>query len=151
MASVWHSGVWRLRFMSTNKIMKAEPPIQISPWLWVHSPWLHLIMDTLIIGFLAVMREPPQRRRFWHFTQAERVFKQPSNFLTGLPSLLSPTSTHPGNYFKKNLLSFMHRFIPSRPQLSNPSSRPWVTEAYRLGSCPETTCLCLMESESNWR
>ena len=30
-----------------------------------------------------------------------RVFKQSSNFEIGLPSLLSPTSIHPGNYFKE--------------------------------------------------
>ena len=32
-------------------------------------------------------------------------------------------------FFQRNLLSRMHRFIPSRLQLAYPSSHPWFTEA----------------------
>ncbi len=79
---------------------------------------------------LAVIREPPQRRRVWHFTQAE---------WQGLQAAIkhldwSPVSTFSDinsswEFFQRNLLSLMHRFIPSHLQLSDPSSHPWVTEA----------------------
>ena len=73
-----------------------------------------------------------------HFTQADwqrrqaaiklRDFEIKLRDIKLLPSLFSPTSTHPGNSFKE-ICSFMHIFIPSHLQLSYPSSCPWHTEA----------------------
>ena len=47
---------------------------------------------------LAVIREPPQCCRVCHFTQADWQGLQAA---INLPSLLSPTSTYPGNSFKE--------------------------------------------------
>ena len=79
---------------------------------------------------LAVIREPPQHRQVWHFTQADWQRLQAA---IKLPDW-SPISTFSDinsswKFFQRNLLSLTHRFIPSSLQLSNPSSCPWFTEA----------------------
>ena len=48
-------------------------------------------------------------------------------------------------FFQRNLLSLMHRFIPSRLQLSYRSSHPWYTEA-----CGETVVLKQL-SVTSWK
>ena len=74
---------------------------------------------------LAIFRELPQPRRVWHFIQAGWQGLQAAISLQDW----SPISTAPDinsawELFHRNLLSRMHRFIPSRLQLSSPSAHP---------------------------
>ena len=81
---------------------------------------------------LAVIREPPQRRRVWHFTQADwQGLQAVIKLLDWSPIATFSNINSSWEFFQRNLLSLMHRFIPSRLQLSYPSSRPWDTEACR--------------------
>ena len=79
---------------------------------------------------LAIIREPSQCRRVWHYTQADwqglqAAIKLPDwSFITTFSNITSSWE-----FFQRNLLSLMHRLIPSHLQLSYPSSRPWITEA----------------------
>ena len=79
---------------------------------------------------LAAIGEPPQRRRVWHFTQADWLGLHAAIRLLDW-SLISTFSDINSSWelFQGNLLSLMHRFNPSRLQLSYPSSHPWYTEA----------------------
>ena len=79
---------------------------------------------------LAVIRETPQRRRVWHFTQADRQgFQAAINLLDSSPIATFSNINSSWEFFQRNLLSLMHTFIPSRLQLYYPSSHPWLTEA----------------------
>ena len=79
---------------------------------------------------LAVIREPPHRRRVWHFTRAEWQGLQAAiKLIDSSPIATFSNINSSWEFFQRNLLSLMHRFIPSRLQLSYPSSRPWFTEA----------------------
>ena len=78
---------------------------------------------------LAVIREPPQCRQDWHFTQADWQGLQAAITLRDW----SPISTFSGinsswEFFQRNLLSLTHRFIPFHLQLSYPFYRQWYTE-----------------------
>ena len=76
---------------------------------------------------LAVIREPPQCRRVWHFTQADWQGLQAAiKLLHWSPIATFSNITSSREFFQRNLLSLMHRFIPSRLQLSEPSSHPVV-------------------------
>ena len=79
---------------------------------------------------LAIIREPSQCRRVWHYTQADWQGLQAAIKLPDW-SLITTFSniTSSWEFFQRNLLSLMQRFIPSRLQLAYPSSRPWYTEA----------------------
>ena len=79
---------------------------------------------------LAVIRAPPQRRRVWHFTQPDwQGLKAAIKLVDWSPIATFSNFTSSWEFFQRNLLSLIHRFIPSRLQLSYPSSRPWFTEA----------------------
>ena len=63
---------------------------------------------------LAVIREPPQRRRVWHFTQADWQGLQAAiKLLDWSPISTSSTINSSWEFFQRNLLSLMHRFILS--------------------------------------
>ena len=93
---------------------------------------LHLVHLTICLlkwSSPAVMREPPQRQQVWHFTQADYQGLQVAIKLLDW----SPISTFSDinsswEFFQRNFLSLTHRFIPSRLQLSYPSSCKWYTE-----------------------
>ena len=79
---------------------------------------------------LAVIREPPLHRLVWHVIQADWQVLQAAIKLRDW----SPISTFSDinlswEFIQRYLPSLMHRFIPSRLQLSYPSSHPWYTEA----------------------
>ena len=79
---------------------------------------------------LAVIRESPQCRRDWHFTLVDWQGLQAAiKLLDCSPITTSSNINLPWEFFQGNLLSLIHRFIPSRLQLSYLSSRPWYTEA----------------------
>ena len=76
---------------------------------------------------LAVIREPPQRHRVWHFNQADRQGLQAAlKLLDWSPIAIFSNINSSWEFFQRNLLSLMHRFIPSRLQLSYPYSRTWL-------------------------
>ena len=79
---------------------------------------------------LVVIREPPQCCWVWHFTQTDWQGLQAAiKLLDWSPiSALSDINSS-WEFFQRNLLSLMHRFIPPRLQLSYPSPHPWYTEA----------------------
>ena len=79
---------------------------------------------------LAIIREPPQCRRVWHFTSADWEGPQAAiELLDSSPISISSDINSSWEFFHRNLFSLRHRFIPSRLQLSYPSSHPWYTEA----------------------
>ena len=79
---------------------------------------------------LAIIREPPHCRRVWHFTQADWPGLQAAIKLIDWSPIATFSNINSSREFlQRNLLSLMHRFIPSRLQLSSPSSHPWFTEA----------------------
>ena len=79
---------------------------------------------------LAVIREPPHRRRVWNFTQADWQGLQAAIKLIDWSPIATFSNINSSwEFFQRNLLSLMHRFILSRLQSSDPSSRPWFTEA----------------------
>ena len=79
---------------------------------------------------LAVIRDQHQRRQVWHFTQAYWQGLQAAiKLLDWSPIATFSNINSSWEFFQRNLLSLMHRFIPSRLQLSYPSSLPWLTEA----------------------
>ena len=76
---------------------------------------------------LAVIREPPQCRRVWNFTQADWKGLQAAIKLRDWSPITTLSNiTSSWEFFQRNLLSLMHRFIPSRLQLSYPSPPPTV-------------------------
>ena len=79
---------------------------------------------------LAVIREPPHHHRVWHFTQADwRCLQAAIKLIDWSPIATFSNINSSWEFFQRNLLSLMPRFIPSRRQLSYPSSRPLFTEA----------------------
>ncbi len=79
---------------------------------------------------LAVISEPPQCRRVWHFTQADwQGLQSTIKLLDWSPIATFSKINSSWEFFQRNLLSLMHRFIPSRLQLPYPSSGRWFTEA----------------------
>ena len=79
---------------------------------------------------LAVIREPPQRRRVWHFTQADwQGLKAAIKLLDWSPFAIFSNINSSWEFFQRNFLSLLHRFIASRLPLSYPFSRLWFTEA----------------------
>ena len=79
---------------------------------------------------LAIIREPPQCRQVWHFTQADWQGLQAAIKLRDWSPIATFSNINSSwEFFQRNLLSLMHRFIPSRLQLSYPSSCPRYTEA----------------------
>ena len=96
---------------------------------------------------LAVIREPPQRRRVWHFTQADWQDLQAAiKLLDWTPISTLSNINSSWEFFQRNLLSLMHRFIPSRLELSYPSSCPWYTEA-----CGKEVVLKQLAFTSSWK
>ena len=79
---------------------------------------------------LAVIRELSQHRRVCHFAQADWQGLQAAiKILDWSPIATFSNINSSWEFFQRNLFSLMHRFIPSRLQLSYPSSHPWFTEA----------------------
>ena len=79
---------------------------------------------------LAILREQPQCRRVWQFTQADRQGLQAAISLQNWsPIFTAPDVNSAWEFFHRFLLSLMHRFIPSHLQLSFPYSHPWYSES----------------------
>ena len=106
----------------------------------------HIFCSNIVSTTLAILREQPQRWRFWQFTSTNWQGLQAAISLQDWSSISTASGINSAwELFHRNLLSLMHRFIPSHLQLSYLSSRSWYTE-----SCGEAVVLKRL-AFSSWK